>query len=624
MNRKILLVEPNYKNKYPPMGLMKIATYYRNLGDDVTFFKGDLRNLVLDDIYEDLKTQLYANDSSIFWEKYKPQICTYLKKGLKDELNQIPLVNENIIIKSLFEYYRKYYRDKYYFLPQNRKYDRVGITTLFTFYWDITIETINFAKQLCKTIDGVMVGGVMATILADRVEQATGIKPFKGTLSQPGILDDNDMIIDTLPLDYSILEEIDYKYPESNGYLAYMTRGCINKCPFCAVPKLEPEYKSYLPIAEQVKWANEKFGGKKDLLLLDNNVLASCQFNQVIEEIKKAGFTTDATFVEPNMFEVAIKNLREGYNEKAYIKTVVREYKMLIEKYGEKVQDIYDLLEKNALLEPYTAKKETILKTYEIVKPYFERIYSKKRPRKRFVDFNQGIDSRLISDENMEKLFEIPIKPVRIAFDHWELHEIYEKSVRTAVKHGHTNLSNYVLYNFKDKPIELYKRLRLNVDLCEELGVSIYSFPMKYHPIEDPDYFSNRDYIGEHWNRKFIRTIQAVLNSTKGKVGKGVSFFEKAFGKNEQEFERLLYMPEAMIVYRMYFENAGITKKWWDCFLSLDDRQLSQAKEIIHTNKFDSYKENVSDSKVLELLEYYTITREDAEFAIKNLKSDFI
>lgn len=75
--------------------------------------------------------------------------------------------------------------------------------------------------------------------------------------------------------------------------------------------------------------------------------------------------------------------------------------------------------------------------------------------------------------------------------------------------------------------MELYRRLKLNVDLCEELNISIYSFPMKYHPIEDPDYFSNRDYIGEKWNRKFIRTIQAVLNSTKGKVGKGYSFFVK-------------------------------------------------------------------------------------------------
>lgn len=152
-------------------------------------------------------------------------------------------------------------------------------------------------------------------------------------------------------------------------------------------------------------------------------------------------------------------------------------------------------------------------------------MYSKKRPRRRFVDFNQGIDARLITDANMRKLFEIPIRPVRIAFDHWELHEVYEKAVRTAVEAGHTSLSNYVLYNYKDEPVDLYRRLKLNVDLCEELNISIYSFPMKYHPIEDPDYFSNRDYIGEKWNRKFIRTIQAVLNSTKGKVGKGYSFF---------------------------------------------------------------------------------------------------
>ena len=43
MNRKVLLIEPNYKNKYPPMGLMKIATYYRRCNDDVRFFKGDLK-----------------------------------------------------------------------------------------------------------------------------------------------------------------------------------------------------------------------------------------------------------------------------------------------------------------------------------------------------------------------------------------------------------------------------------------------------------------------------------------------------------------------------------------------------------------------------------------------------
>lgn len=613
MNRKILLVEPNYKNKYPPIGLMKISTYHKRLGDSVTFFKGDLKELVLNDTYEALLEQLYANDSKIFWEKYKPQICQYIQKGTKAVLDEIPLVIENPIIMELLKYYRRYFYNKDYFKPENRKWDRVCITTLFTFYWDITIETINFVKQLCKAEKNVIVGSVMASILPDKVEAVTGIRPFVGTLSKPRILDDNDIIIDTLPLDYSILEEIEYQYPATNAHFSYMTRGCVNKCEFCAVPKLEPEYKSYVPIFEQIQITNEQFGGKKDLLLLDNNVLASCQFDRIIDEIKEAGFTKNSVFIVPNAFEIAIKNLKAGYNDRGYIRSIVTQYRNLIDKYGsEQIQDIYDLLEENHLLNYYTAKKEAILKTYDTLKVVFEKFH-KKSSLKRYVDFNQGIDARLINDEKMEKLFEIPIRPVRIAFDKWSLHSIYENAVRTAVRHGHMNLSNYILYNYKDTPIELYKRLRLNVDLCEELGASIYSFPMKYHPIEDPDYFSNRDYIGSHWNRKFIRTIQAVLNSTKGKVGKGFSFFCKAFGSNEDEFEKLLYMPEAMIIYRFYFEESGMTEKWWKSFCCLSPEKLKEIKPLIQKNDFSNIEMLSDDNQILDVLNYYTIRREDAE-----------
>ena len=173
------------------------------------------------------------------------------------------------------------------------------------------------------------------------------------------------------------------------------------------------------------------------------------------------------------------------------------------------------------------------------------------------------------------------------------------------------------MYNYKDRPIELYWRLKLNVDLCEELDASIYSFPMKYHPIEDPNYFNNRDYIGEHWNRKFIRTIQAVLNSTKGKVGKGHDFFCKAFGSNEEEFYKLLYMPEAMIIYRFYFEEIGMTDQWWSDFNSLTVEEMAQIKPIIERNNFS----NIDDLDVLpnvrKVLNYYRITRDEAEQWIK-------
>lgn len=620
MNRQILLVEPNYKNKYPPIGLMKISTYYKNLGDNVTFFKGNLLDLVLNDTYEMLLEQLYANDDSIFWEVYKPQICQYIRKGTQSVLDDIPGYETNPIIKELFKYYRQFFYRKDYFKPEFRKYDRVGITTLFTFYWNITIETINFAKQLCKDEKDVMVGGVMASILPERVKEATGILPHVGTLDTPGQLDEgNDMVIDTLPLDYSILDEIDYQYPASNAYYAYMTRGCVNKCKFCAVPKLEPVYKEYLPVSEQVRIAEEKYGAKRDLLLLDNNVLASCRFNDIIDDIKNAGFGNGDKYVSPNLYEVAIQNLRSSQNDRGYIKSCVKQFKKLIEKYNklDEIQEVYDLLRDNYLLEEYTAKKEAILATYETLKPWFEKFYA-NNPKKRYIDFNQGIDSRLITDANMSKLAEVPIRPVRIAFDHWKLHEKYEQAVRTAVRHGHTNLSNYILYNFEDTPIELYWRLKLNVELCEELDASIYSFPMKYHPIEDPLYFSNRDYIGKHWNRKFIRTIQAILNSTKGKVGKGHDFFCKAFGANDDEYFKLLYMPEAMIIYRFYFEGIGMTDKWWNAFCDLSEEELSIIKPIIESNNFNDIETMTDNLRILDVLEFYRIKRDDAEKAMKS------
>lgn len=443
---KILLVEPAYKSKYPPLGLMKISTFHKERGDEVHFIKG-------------------------------------LKKEIRSQM-----------------------------------WDRIYITTLFSFYWAETIKTIKYYEFSVKDPQKLFIGGPMATIIAEEIEKETGYKPIKGLLNRKDKLElPFDDTIDSLVPDYSILDEIEYKYPANNAYFAYMTRGCVRKCPFCAVPIIEPYYVEYIPLKQQIQIISEKYGIKKDLLLLDNNVLASSNFNRIIDEIKEIGF-----------------------------------YK------GAKLNN-----------------------------------------KHRYLDFNQGIDLRLLTKEKMKRLAELPINPLRIAFDDIKLKDKYIGKIEWAAELGFMRLSNYILYNFNDTPEDFYNRLKINVKLNEKLGTQIFSFPMKYIPVTNKD----RKYSGKHWNARYIRSIQCILNATHGVVGPKKGFFEAAFGRNLKEFKKLLLMPDDYILYREKYKNNGAAD-WNRLFSSLS---IKQKEHFIALIKENHISENIKSKypKVNILLSCY-------------------
>lgn len=615
MNRNILLLEPNYKNKFPPIGLMKLATYFRLRGDNVVFYKGDLKEFLINDITNDCVAKLSQMDNTINWKLRSYKIATYIKYRRKADIEKIGLEDSAyaVLLAPWVDFYKDYYHKKEYL--KYPKWDWVGVTTLFTFYWDITIETILFAKGLVKDVKNIMVGGVLASIQPKEIEEATGIKPHCGTLHTPfkDIDEDNEYIIDELPLDYSILEEIDYEYVDSGAFFSYATRGCIRHCPFCAVPTLEPRFQSYLPLKERIERTRRLYGDQQNLLLMDNNVLASKDLPTIIEDIRSCGFTPGAKYIEPNQYEIAIRNLRLGMNDRGYIRKCWKLLKEINEmkRLNEDVRThIYRLREENGLLYPITCTKEALVRTYKDFAPFFEKKYSTLKGRNRYIDFNQGVDARLFNEEIVSLLAKIPVRPLRIAFDDVKTEEKYTNAIRMSVNHGMKDFSNYLLYNFKEKPIDLYHRMRVNVDLCEELNVSIYSFPMKYHPIRD-EHSHDRDYIGEHWNRKYIRAVQAILNATKGKIGRGVSFFEKAFGRNEEEFMELLIMPETFLLFRFFFEDAGFTGKWRKAMADLSDREREEIMPIIYKNSFSDIDSLTHNERLKVVLAYYKNYRAD-------------
>ena len=628
--KKVLLIEPNYSNKYPPIGLMKLATYYRNRGWNVTFYKGDLKQFVIERIADRCIENFMSIDDSIDWYIKRDEFIEYIKTRKESIAEQIHIERsdfELILLGKLVDWKNYYWKGIWKREPE---WDRVGVTTLFTFYWDITVETINFAKLLVKKQKDLMVGGVLASIQPQELEEATGIKPWVGILGSPGILDKRDkQIIDNLPLDYSILDEIEYKYPAANAFYGYMTRGCIRHCPFCAVPTLESKYIPYIPLRERIEAVRKTYGDQKDLLLMDNNVLASENFKDIIDDIVESGFGKGATFVQPDMLAIAIRNLKKGVNDRAYIRKshelIYDFYQKLKDRKSNDAFDVYKLMNKYHIYKLSTSRKEELIAAYNELKEMYER-HRHPLPRQRYVDFNQGVDARLFTEEIVQQLSRIAIRPLRIAFDDMKTWKAYDKAIRLSAKAGVKDFSNYLLYNFKDRPIDLYHRLRINVELCEELDINIYSFPMKYHPLRkekgaEEDFSHNRDYIGKHWNRKYIRAVQAILNSTKGKVGRGKSFFLEAFGHTEDEFFELLEMPETFILYRFFFkwlDEHGLmgTDHWRDCWNNcmnvLAEDEKKQVLAIIHRNTFATEEiQSMTSVEAQELLKFYTNYRKD-------------
>lgn len=438
----ILLLEPAYANKYPPIGLMKISYFHKYIqGDYVRFSKG-------------------------------------------------PLPNE----------------------LASKKWDRVYVTTLFTFEWEKTKATLEYALKIVKDESQVYTGGILATLMPELIaENFPQIKNNTGLLNKKGTLGlEREEEIDTLPLDYGILDDIDYVYPAHNAYFTYMTRGCGMKCGFCAVQTLEPTYTPYLSIKENIARIDREFGPKKDLLLMDNNVLRSPCFNQIVDEIIELGFGKGATYTNPKT----------------------------------------------------------------------------KKISNRYVDFNQGLDAKLLTPEKAKRLGELAILPARIAFDHIEDKDVYIRAITLCAENGIDHMSNYLLYNGEDfsgkgsfyradTPEDLYDRMRISLDLCEELSerlkrrITIFSFPMRYIPLSD----LKRGYVGKNWNLKYLRAVQRMMIPTQGKGVASRSFFETDFGQTAKEFVEFLAMPEDILSLRGHFvekknetinERAYRYAKWED------------------------------------------------------------
>ena len=180
--------------------------------------------------------------------------------------------------------------------------------------------------------------------------------------------------------------------PHHNPQATFTSRGCIRRCPFCAVPKIEGDLR------ELADWEPRP-------IVCDNNLLACSQkhFDTVIDRLK-----------------------------------------------------------------PLEA-----------------------------IDFNQGLDARLLTKHHAERLAELDCT-VRLAWDHIDTGNAfmagYEKLRRAHIPKKQIRV--YVLIGYKDTPDDAWFRLRT----VWNLGVK--PNPMRYNPL---DVMVRDAYVGPDWTDDLLR-----------------------------------------------------------------------------------------------------------------------
>src|SRR5439155_1499198 len=125
----------------------------------------------------------------------------------------------------------------------------------------------------------------------------------------------------------------------------------------------------------------------------------------------------------------------------------------------------------------------------------------------------------------LHKMNKICINPLRITFNHINLHKPYKTTIHYTHEFDLYNLSNYILYNFHNSPNDLYHHIRLNIDLNEQLNIRIFSFPMHYQPTNQ----KNHTHINPNWNKYFLKSMQIILQTTHEIISGTPSFFKRAF-----------------------------------------------------------------------------------------------
>lgn len=117
------------------------------------------------------------------------------------------------------------------------------------------------------------------------------------------------------------------------------------------------------------------------------------------------------------------------------------------------------------------------------------------------VDFNQGLDARLITPEIAKEISMVKIdRFVRISYDTFDMGHSVEKAIKLLNLNGVDGRSIlvYVLYNFTDTPQDFFDRIK------NALKWGAVAYPMRFQPVYT---LKKNDYISPNWTKEQLDSV---------------------------------------------------------------------------------------------------------------------
>jgi hypothetical protein len=136
------------------------------------------------------------------------------------------------------------------------------------------------------------------------------------------------------------------------------------------------------------------------------------------------------------------------------------------------------------------------------------------------VDFNQGLDARLIDEEKAALIAELKMDIVRMAYDRIGERKAAHSAVNLLVDQGirRKHILFYVLYNFHSQEYPFTDTPQSFLEIIKDIAkMGCNSYPMRYEPLNS---LKKNDFVSPYWS---IEQLEAIADARRV-IGFGGAF----------------------------------------------------------------------------------------------------